>query len=304
MHPNLRDYFYFNRSQRRGLILLVFLILLSIAFKQYMPYFIKPQSAQSHPELNRLIAELERESGDNNSFSENKESIENEKAELFDFDPNEIDLESWVKLGLSEKQAKVILNYREKGGVFRSKEDLAKMYTVTEEFYNRIKDHIQIKEKPTVKNEKYSSTDNKLEYKKKVPIILDINTADSADFLQLYGIGPTYASRIVKYRKALGGFKSIDQLKEVWGLKDSTVEKFKNQLILSDFQLHQIKVNYCQINDLSAHPYIDWNTAKAIVNYRKQHGTFAKPEDLLKVYLVQDSLKEKISPYLDFTLDK
>jgi competence ComEA-like helix-hairpin-helix protein len=113
----------------------------------------------------------------------------------------------------------------------------------------------------------------------------------------LPGIGPKLASRINSFREKLGGFYSIDQVAETYGLPDSTFQKIRPYLKFSG-EVKKINVNRATREELSSHPYIRWKMAGAITEYRKQHGDFAKLEDLKKVFLVDDAAFLKMLPYL------
>ena len=109
------------------------------------------------------------------------------------FDPNTISRDSLELLGFSTRQAEVIINYRNKGGKFRKPSDFAKIYVVDSSKYAQLKPYIIYKR-------------------------VNINSADSAEFTTIYGIGPYFARKIVEYREALGGrFTSFEQLLDIKG---------------------------------------------------------------------------------------
>lgn len=127
---------------------------------------------------------------------------------------------------------------------------------------------------------------------------VEINTADSAALDALPGIGPYFARHIVMYRNKLGGFYSIEQVKEVYGLSDSTFQLIRPYLVMSAVQIHKINVNTATKEELKAHPYIRWQLANMIVDYRTQHGNFASIDDLKNIQLITDEVFEKIAHYL------
>ncbi len=241
-----------------------------------------------------LIEKEEQNIGEEQLAREYKEEVK-----LFNFDPNSLDLEGWVDLGLSAKQAQSILNYREKGGRFNVKKDLAKMYTISQEKFVELQPYILLPD--TIAKERLWRNEPVTEADNAEPLLIELNGADSISLIRLSGIGPTYSSRIIKYRDLLGGFYSLDQLHEVWGLKDSTIEKIKPNLKIAHASWQMININSASIKELSAHPYIDWKIAKAIVNYRSQHGKFTELKNLKALYVLDDSLIHHFSPYLDFS---
>ena len=291
MKPSLRDYLYFSKAQRRGVLGLLLILFLVYGWRQY---FLLQLSKEDQDKF-EIYAELIQYSKlEESKFIASQDEESDQPLKLFNFDPNQIGLEGWKALGFSEKQALSILNYRAKGGKFKVKADLAKMYVVSEEKFRELKAYILLADTiPSGKEERFQTS-----FKQAVVSIIELNTADSLDLISLKGIGPVYASRILKYKKLLGGYCSLDQLKEVWGLKDSTVNSISERLRVESSLIQQIDINHSDTRSLAAHPYIDWNTAKAIVNYREQHGSYSEVRDLQKIYLMNDSLLRRIFPYL------
>jgi len=296
MNSKLRDYFYFTKSQRRALWLISSLILLLIIFNRFAPYYFThtleldvEQLEAEHPAIFAKEVAIQKEA------QNRKQSA---PTELFAFDPNIIEQEEWQALGLSKAQAGSILKYRRKGGVFKVKEDVKKMYVVSAERYALWEPFIQLPD--TLDHFKTLENKPDKKFKRPMPIVVNLNTTDSAELTKLRGIGPVYASRIIKYRQALGGFYKIDQLGEVWGLQDSTLAKLRHQLTIVETDLQKIHINQLEADQLKKHPYLSWRESNAIVNYRKQHGSFQNADDLKKIYAVGDSLINAISPYLVF----
>ena len=296
MNSKLRDYFYFTKSQRRALWLISSLILLLIIFNRFAPYYFThtleldvEQLEAEHPAIFAEEVAIQKEA------QNRKQSA---PTELFAFDPNIIEQEEWQALGLSKAQAGSILKYRRKGGVFKVKEDVKKMYVVSAERYALWEPFIQLPD--TLDHFKTVENEPDKKFKRPMPIVVNLNTTDSAELTKLRGIGPVYASRIIKYRQALGGFYKIDQLGEVWGLQDSTLAKLRHQLTIGEKELQKIHINQLEVDQLKKHPYLSWRESNAIVNYRKQHGSFQNADDLKKIYAVGDSLINAISPYLVF----
>jgi competence ComEA-like helix-hairpin-helix protein len=127
---------------------------------------------------------------------------------------------------------------------------------------------------------------------------VEINTADSATLVSLPGIGPTLASRIIKYREGLGGFLSLEQLPEVYGFKEDLLFDLKERLVINPIPNAGFDINEVDYKTLSAHPYFKYSLSKAILNYRKQHGDFISLEELKKIKIINDSIYNRISIYL------
>jgi len=128
---------------------------------------------------------------------------------------------------------------------------------------------------------------------------VDINTGDSTAFEALPGIGATLAMRIIRFREKLGGFYSVEQVKETFGLADSTFSRIRPYLQFINYSgVRQININTATMDELKAHPYIRYNLARVIINYREQHGFFATVEDLKKITAIDAMQYEKLKAYL------
>jgi len=130
----------------------------------------------------------------------------------------------------------------------------------------------------------------------------DLNLADTTQLKTIYGIGPVIARRIITYRTNLGGFISTDQLYEVWGLDSTVVGRLTAKcVIVPGFMPNQLAINRCSEQELARHPYLRTKLARAIVNYRFQHGNFASVDDLKKIEIVDEKVFLRIERYI--TLD-
>ncbi len=213
------------------------------------------------------------------------------KATYFNFNPNTISKEEWSKLGFKDWQIKTIFNYKEKGGSWKTKTDVSKIYGVSAEVYQKLEPYILLPEEI----EKTTKTSSSKNYNQKV----NINTADAKELTNLKGINSEkYAAIIIKYRTSLGGFIKKEQLKEVWNLSEETYKDFENQLDLGNRTPIQLNINIASNDELKQHPYIDWKTANAIEKYRKANGKFKTVEDVKKIHLISEEIYHKIAPYL------
>jgi len=216
--------------------------------------------------------------------------------QLFNFDPNTISLEGWKKLGIREKTALTITKYLSKGGHFYKAVDLKKIYGIHERDYQRLEPYIRIETSAKViqdidvKVVRATKTDR--------PKPIDINTADTSDLISLPGIGSKLASRIVSFRDKLGGFYSTNQISETYGLPDSTFQKIESLLFVGTVSIKKINVNTATKDELKSHPYIRWNLANAIVEYRNQHGNFSSVEQLREISVINEQVFNRIKFYL------
>lgn len=132
-----------------------------------------------------------------------------------------------------------------------------------------------------------------------VPVI-EINSADTAAFIALPGIGSKLASRIVMFREKLGGFYSVSQIGEVYGLQDSVFRKIRPVLRCDHSEIKKININSAEKEKLKAHPYIRWNLANILVQYRAMHGPFTSIKDLENIENLDSAAVGKMAPYLRF----
>jgi competence protein ComEA len=135
-------------------------------------------------------------------------------------------------------------------------------------------------------------------YNSKETFTIEINSADSTSFERINGIKKFIAARIIKYRKALGGFYSISQLKEVYGLKPQVIDSNMQHFTVDASSIKTININTADNNTLKHHPYIGYSLANVIVQYRTQHGNFNSKADLKKIAIITDDVYEKLAPYI------
>jgi competence protein ComEA len=217
---------------------------------------------------------------------------------LFAFNPNKVSVANMQRLGFSENLSARIANYRQKGGQFRTKADLLKIYGVDSAFYEKLYAYIllpeQIKREPGEQHEKLLTQSNK-----NLLASFDLNQADTTALKSVYGIGSKLATRIIRFREGLGGFVKRDQLKEIYGLDTAVIRQlFKISFIAEDFTPRKINLNTANETEFSAHPYIKKSIAKAIVAFRFQHGNFTDVQELKRLTLLKAEEIDKILPYI------
>jgi DNA uptake protein ComE-like DNA-binding protein len=220
-------------------------------------------------------------------------------AELFAFDPNTVDSSQLRRLGFPQWQIRNVYKYRQAGGVFRRPEDFAKLYGMTVSQFKRLRPYIQIREdfRPaTVLLESSPDTVKRRLYPEKMKAgeTLDLNLADTAQLCHVPGIGPFFARRIVAYGQRLGGYVSISQLDEI---EDFPVEA-KSFLVVQHPSPRQLNVNRLSLQELKRHPYINYYQAKAIVDYRRQHGPLRSLNDLSLLKDFPAEAIQRLEPYV------
>lgn len=305
MKKVVRDYLSFNKRERNGVFVLVSLIGAQLLYLNFADSFSEKKQMDLSGFEKQLFAlqdsvAKEKEEVEVVDFEEASHTLqrkvrkpENKKIERFHFDPNNLPEEDWQRLGLSQKQIRIIKNFEAKGGKFRKKEDVKKIYGIKDEQYSLLEPYITI-----------VSSNAVFENGEVIPLkttkqnsIVELNTADSLQLLTVKGVGPFYAKNIIKYRNLLGGFVAKEQLMEIWKFdkeKYDAVEKFVR---VDPTLAKKININTCDADQLKG-AYLKWNTANGIVNYRKAHGKFKTIDEIKATDLVDEETYRKIAPYL------
>lgn len=314
LHQYIRSFFNFSHAEASGFLVMVLLLLAaSIGWLVYrnMPGSGYTAYAKDKALLDSLMLEMEALNQPAGNFPE-PSSAPAEAVVYFTFNPNQLPADSLELLGVPRWLAQRIDNYRQKGGQFRQKEDLMKIYDFPDSLYQALAPYIQIAPASSLSNAPKNRREEPKEYKgrekrypdspgraEKVITAFDINKADSLELQQISGIGPVLSGRIVKFRDKLGGFSSLRQLYEVWGLDSAVVSRvMESAFIEENFTPDTLRINTASQEELAAHPYIDARQARLIYNYRMQHGPFRSVEDLRKMHILDAGFVQKIAPYI------
>jgi DNA uptake protein ComE-like DNA-binding protein len=292
----LLSYLVISKKERTGALLLAMLI----ASIWLLPKYFHRQELD--PEVIRLA--------DHALASKPvKEEVVIHELKFVLFDPNTADDQTWLNMGITERNLQTIRRFQSKGGQFRVKEDLQKIYGIRRDVITRIMPYARIANLrgTTLRSNAYrqyprSSPD---EYKprpflKRTIDVVDLSLADTTALIALPGIGPTLARRIIQFRDKCGGFYSPEQVAEVYGLQDSVFQLIKPYLTIAEPNPRKLTLNELGIDSLAAHPYITYSEARAIVKDREQHGPFRQEEELLKIALLTPEWLRKVGPYLQF----
>ena len=310
----IQDYFGFSRKERIGILTISGVMLFIFLFPDMSSLSGKKdqviQDTSWFAAVKRI--EISREEKLNNQADESVSiyqqdrttgsffTRENSNPVLFEFDPNTISETGWQKLGLKNKTINTITNYLGKGGHFYKPEDLKKIYGLRKEEYEMLEPYIRIQRtkhsiQPFISEKNIEELKTKPVFEKTT---IDINATDTTSLIALHGIGSKLANRIINFREKLGGFYSIEQVGETYGLPDSTFQNIRQYLKLENPQLKKIDINKATIDDFKSHPYISNSIAKTIIAYREEHGLFSSISDLKKIKIIDDMLFNKIEPYL------
>lgn len=317
----LRDYFAFNKTEIKGFMFLIFLIVVfifSIFIFDFLPDNPKTSKTIDPKRVEEMMAKIEvKESAKKEAYQDrfnnqyeksDKEYTENRIVKLAPFDPNVASQEQFETLGLPKWLAKRVVNYRSKGGEFRKKEDLQRIYDFPTDLYSKLEPYITLPDKTgksfpvntkpefSVEPKPVTSLSNKESFK---PTTFDLNRADTNDLKKIKGIGSKLSARIIKYRDMLGGFYSENQVKEVYGLDSMVVDEVLKYGIIKNPPLRKIKINEVTAEEFK-HYYIRPYIAKSVIAYRQQHGNFTSRKDFENIKLLDAKTLDKIFPYFEF----
>ncbi|MBN2667951.1 MAG: helix-hairpin-helix domain-containing protein [Bacteroidales bacterium] len=288
---------HFTRGQRNGIIVLSAVLILISIVPTYIIRFSKPDYQASFKTMEKNIDNMRKPE---KTIEHEKKQITNQA--LIPFDPNIASDTQLLSFGLPQKLVKQWVNFVNKGGKFKSSEDLKKLYAINDSIFAEIEPYIEITESErkhapiNTKKQKFEKKD----VEKALTISVDIAIANEQELQTVNGIGPTFAKRIVKYRESLGGYYKLEQLKEVYGIDDEKFEALKKHLVLNTKNIKTLNINLINAKTLSSHPYFDYRLAKKIIKDRNEKGRFKDLNDLLNRLPEDHLLITKAEVYLSF----
>jgi competence protein ComEA len=293
----LRFLFAFSRTETNGFLVLIPIMFL-ILFSQplYHAWFAgkEKNNDEDQKQLDSLVASWQ--------WEEKKDSTKEIPFKLFRFNPNVISENEFNLLGLNPFTSKKIIKYRLAGGTFKIKKDLLKIYGLDSAWFKSRYAYIDLPELAEFKKTAIQK-EQAQNFKVKSEVVrFNLNEADTTQLIAIYGIGPKLAQRILKYRDKLGGYITMNQLSEVYGLDSAVVARIREKSFIADqFVPTQLKLNHSTEQEFAVHPYLSKEIARAITTYRFQHGAFASLDELNNIKLLDEKKLLRMKPY--FTLD-
>ena len=302
----LRSYLSFSRKELNGIFVLFVLILLVILSPRLYPLFLKDQKfdfdrfKMEAEDFRAAAAKIEIPQGKINKEADKSSA----RPVYFNFDPNGLSESNWLKLGLSHKQIQVIRNYELKGGKFFRKEDLKKIYSISEKQYSMLEPFIKIGNTDVLSGKKTVKANYKSAgiAENTLRPIIEINAADSLELERIRGIGPAFASRIIRFRKRIGGFYRKEQLLEIYGMDSLKYDQLKDQIQVNSGLITKLNINTFTFDEIRHHPYLNYKQMNAIIQYRTQHGSYKSIDDLRKIAILNEEIIRKIEPYFSLSL--
>lgn len=287
------SHFKFSRSQRSGIFLLFGIIIIL-----QLVYFFVDFSSMSNdsPEKEKWL-----------SLQSEIDSMKQEKLnfvpKIYPFNPNFITDYKGYKLGMSVQEIDRLLAFRKENKFVNSAKDFQNVTKVSDSLLDEISPFFKFPDWVNNKKEfkDYKNYPDKAFAKKEKIIIIDINLATKEELIKIYGIGEAISNRILKFKESLGGFVSMEQMKNVWGLSPEVIENLNSHFkVLAQPNIKKIDINNASIKELSQFPYFNYQIAKQIVTYRSMNGDFKNYEDLTKIKGMSNDSAKIIVIYLDF----
>jgi DNA uptake protein ComE-like DNA-binding protein len=297
----IKEFFYFPKSDRRAMIFLLAVVVLSAVVVGIMD---KGGMSSQLARTDSLTADSSIRKAAVRRGAQYIYNVETVRRKLSAFDPNTADSTLLLSLGLQPWQVRSIYRYRAKGGIYRQPSDFARLYGLTVKQYKELLPYIRISDEYKPAAEVYGRTDavrsgrDTLRYPVKLRPgqYVTLDDADTASLRKVPGIGRYYASRIVRYRNDLGGYVSVAQLSEIEGIPEAALSYFR----VTGGAVRKLNLNRLTLNELKHHPYINFYQARRIIDYRRLKGPLHSIDDLrlLKDFSQRDI--ERLRPYVEF----
>ena len=296
-----KEFFYFMKSDRRAIVALGCIAVFCVGVLMLIDAWKGKEKEVKAEEKVILNVERKEERGE---------------VVMRAFDPNTVDSLTLIGFGLRPWKVKNFLHYREAGKVFRSAEDLGDTYGWTEEDVERVASYVRVGKKygksgRNEKHEKYGKNENhwndgKRWEKKEKPerpsnkfqtlTKVDVNTADTAMLRRIPGVGAKISDAIVRYRKRLGGFHSVEQLREISIVSPELLDWME----VSSSNIQKINMNKASFQALNSHPYISYEQTKALLQYIRLYGDVKDEETLMATGIFTKEEVEKLRPYITY----
>lgn len=287
-------YLKFTKHQRAGIIGLFSAIILLELFYCFVEFKMADESFSNEENWISLQSEVD-----------SLRMIKSEKKQMqYCFNPNFISDYKGYKLGMSVKEIDRLMAFRKENKYVNSAEEFQNVTKISDsllkviaplfKFPNWAQGKSNFK---TEKKEYFQKTD----FKKGKIIISDINEASQEDLMKVYGVGEALSSRILKQKEILGGFVSMEQMKDVWGLSPEVIVELNlhfKAVVSKDIK--KIAINEVSLKELAQFSYFKYNLAKQIITYRSMNGNFNNIEDLTKIKDFPVEKAKIISLYLEF----
>ena len=290
-----KDFLYFSKRERKGILVLLFLIaIISLGIEIANKLIKKNQNTAYLPEeaQHKFQEYLSWQKGLKPKPTQIKST----------FDPNICSFDQLIELGIPQQLAKNIVGYRKAGGIYHKKEDLLKLYTIDQTTYAMLADYVEIKSTKAsskVKTQaiKHKEPTRKFIITQKLPpgTQLSLNDCDTVELKKVPGIGSYTAQKICRYRQRLGGFYTTTQLHEI-GLS----QELDSWFTIDSTRIQKLKLNESSFQTLVRHPYLSYEQVKAVFNFKRKHGKIKSIKQLQLLEEFDAHTINQLTPYLSF----
>jgi DNA uptake protein ComE-like DNA-binding protein len=289
----MKGYFNFSREQRTGVFILFIIIIVLQLIYFFVDFSCIPKEYPEKQKWLSLQSEIDAMKGGMQKYS----------PKIYPFNPNFITDYKGYKLGMSVQEIDRLLAFRKQNKYVNSPEEFQKVTKVSDSLLRVIAPYFKFPEwvNDRKRTKGFKKYDNMAFAKKEKIVPIDINQATQEDLIKIYGIGAGISARILKQKESLGGFVSMEQMNDVWGLSPEVIVELNIHFKVSklpDFK--KIDVNNASLKELSQFPYFKYPLAKQIITFRSMNGDIKNIEDLIKIKGFPVDKAKIIDLYLDF----
>lgn len=286
---NIKSHFIFNRSQRNGILLLLFFVSVVGIINNHIDFTTENQLDTNSEEVLALQKELD---------SLRIFHGESNQPKVYPFNPNFITDFKGYKLGMSTEEIDRLLDYRKKNKWINSKEDFKKVTKVSDSLLNQISSYFKFPDwvansKPRNKNKSQGFKEKKYDQK------IDLNLATQQELKKVNGIGDIYSKRIIDYRNKLGAYTNDIQLNDIYGLDYQVINNILNEFtVKTPKEIIKMNLNKVTASDIATIPGISFELAKKIWEYRILNERIYNFSELGKIEGLTERKLQGIQLYL------
>lgn len=285
---NFKELFSFNKQEKRGIVVLLILILVvAILPDLYRMYFVDGCS------LSNLKNEDKEESyaNINNKFESSGNSQSSGKKEGKGRQP-----QKEFKVRYKQSSSYRSIKGRKESNNILSDESQKPGFRPAKRKQSTFRKNVVQKNASNSNSNKWQTHKiNSFKKHKETVIKIELNAADTTELKKVYGIGSWYARKIVRYRERLGGFFTVEQLKEI-RMREGTYERIAPQLYTDTTNIRKLNLDTIGFKNLLRHPYFDYDMVKKVFNLRRDQGSVTL-KDLLKQGTISQEQFIKIRKY-------
>ena len=305
-----RDYLYYSVKDRRSIVLIAVIAVVGVA----TTLIVNGRKSDASEGINPIsVCDSTSVTGVNGECRSPRDT----EIRMAEFDPNTVDSSTLVSYGLTPRQARTFVRYREAGAVFRTPESIGRVYGLSDEDLARLLPYVRIgreyattpvpparRDYPCHSSKPHIPDTTKAEWKRHYPekfgklTKVDPNTADTTLLQRIPGIGTWISRSIVDHRDKLGGYHSVDQLLEVKYFPPELLEWF--EVKNTDVEIRKININTASFNTLRSHPYIRYEQARDLQRYIRLYGNIADMATLGHTSIFTEKELAQLAPYIEF----